>query len=91
MYDQLQQYREFIEAMPLIDEPEIFGMHDNANIAFEVSWMLFVTVYTHSDWDQTTTHIISDIHANDAAAQGHRVLGAPRNRQGPHFAEITHA
>jgi len=36
MYDQLQQYREFIEALPLIDEPEIFGMHDNANIAFEV-------------------------------------------------------
>ena len=36
MYDTLQQYREFIEALPLIDEPEIFGMHDNANIAFEV-------------------------------------------------------
>jgi len=37
VYDKLQQYREFIEALPLIDEPEIFGMHDNANIAFQVS------------------------------------------------------
>jgi len=40
LYDKLQQYRDFIETLPLIDEPEIFGMHDNANIAFQVlnSW-----------------------------------------------------
>lgn len=32
----LEDYRNFINKLPIIDEPEIFGMHDNANIAFEV-------------------------------------------------------
>lgn len=32
----LAEFREFIESLPLIEEPEIFGMHENANIAFQV-------------------------------------------------------
>ncbi|XP_043915244.1 dynein axonemal heavy chain 6 [Protopterus annectens] len=31
----LQDYKEYIENLPLIDEPEIFGMHENANLAFQ--------------------------------------------------------
>lgn len=32
----LEHYRQYIEDLPLIEEPEIFGMHENANIAFQV-------------------------------------------------------
>lgn len=35
-YDTLTEYREYIDTLPLIDEPEIFGLHDNANLAFQV-------------------------------------------------------
>ncbi|KAL0280091.1 UNVERIFIED_CONTAM: hypothetical protein PYX00_001484 [Menopon gallinae] len=31
----LAKYRTFVENLPLIEEPEIFGMHENANIAFQ--------------------------------------------------------
>ena len=41
IHDKLQDYRDYIEALPIIDVPEIFGMHDNANIAFQVS-LLFI-------------------------------------------------
>ncbi|KAL1130882.1 hypothetical protein AAG570_012123 [Ranatra chinensis] len=30
-----EQYQNFIEGLPIIEEPEIFGMHENANIAFQ--------------------------------------------------------
>lgn len=30
------EYRQYIDGLPLIDEPEIFGLHENANIAFQV-------------------------------------------------------
>ena len=33
----LKQYREYIDNLPIIDDPEIFGMHQNANITFQVS------------------------------------------------------
>ncbi|GCC25591.1 hypothetical protein chiPu_0004002 [Chiloscyllium punctatum] len=33
--DSLLAYREYIESLPLIDDPEIFGMHENANLAFQ--------------------------------------------------------
>lgn len=36
-YPKLQDYRDFIDKFPIIEEPEIFGMHENANIAFQVS------------------------------------------------------
>jgi len=31
-------YRSFIDELPLTEEPEIFGMHENANIPYQVSW-----------------------------------------------------
>jgi dynein heavy chain len=30
----LNDYQNYIESLPLTDEPEIFGMHENANEAF---------------------------------------------------------
>ncbi|XP_070178052.1 dynein axonemal heavy chain 6-like [Littorina saxatilis] len=33
--DTLAEYRQYIEELPQNDEPEIFGMHENANIAFQ--------------------------------------------------------
>ena len=36
--DTLVEYRDYIENLPIIDNPEIFGMHDSANIAFQVSF-----------------------------------------------------
>ncbi|XP_035826580.1 dynein heavy chain 6, axonemal [Aplysia californica] len=33
----LQQCLKYIETLPIIDEPEIFGMHENANIAFQMN------------------------------------------------------
>ncbi|XP_043475594.1 dynein axonemal heavy chain 6 isoform X1 [Leptopilina heterotoma] len=32
----LHEYREFIEDFPIIEDPEIFGMHENANITFQL-------------------------------------------------------
>ncbi|XP_069482525.1 dynein axonemal heavy chain 6 [Ambystoma mexicanum] len=33
--DSLSVYKEYIENLPLTDDPEIFGMHENANLAFQ--------------------------------------------------------
>ncbi|KAM8939967.1 dynein axonemal heavy chain 6 [Pelodytes ibericus] len=33
--DNLQNYKDYIENLPLTDDPEIFGMHENANLAFQ--------------------------------------------------------
>ncbi|XP_030643583.1 dynein heavy chain 6, axonemal [Chanos chanos] len=33
--DSLREYKNYIEGLPLIDDPEIFGMHENANLAFQ--------------------------------------------------------
>ncbi|XP_038058163.1 dynein heavy chain 6, axonemal-like isoform X3 [Patiria miniata] len=33
--DTLSEYRNYVENLPIIDEPEIFAMFDNANIAFQ--------------------------------------------------------
>lgn len=36
-FEKIDNYRGFIDNLPIIEEPEIFGMHENANIAFQVS------------------------------------------------------
>ncbi|XP_070535810.1 dynein axonemal heavy chain 6-like isoform X2 [Ptychodera flava] len=36
LYDTLKEYQQYIEQLPIIDEPEIFGMHENANLAFQI-------------------------------------------------------
>ncbi|XP_037101848.1 dynein heavy chain 6, axonemal [Syngnathus acus] len=33
--DSMDLYIEYIENLPIIDDPEIFGMHENANLAFQ--------------------------------------------------------
>ncbi|XP_045894232.1 dynein axonemal heavy chain 6-like [Micropterus dolomieu] len=33
--DKLEQYKMYIESLPIIDDPEVFGMHENANLAFQ--------------------------------------------------------
>lgn len=34
--DELEEYKKYIESLPIIDDPEVFGMHENANLAFQV-------------------------------------------------------
>uniref|UniRef100_F7FUV5 Dynein axonemal heavy chain 6 n=1 Tax=Ornithorhynchus anatinus TaxID=9258 RepID=F7FUV5_ORNAN len=34
--DTIQEFKDYIENLPLIDDPEIFGMHENANLVFQV-------------------------------------------------------
>lgn len=34
-FDGLPEYRDYIDSLPIADEPEVFGMHNNANIAFQ--------------------------------------------------------
>lgn len=34
--DSLQEFKDYIENLPLIDDPEIFGMHENANLVYQV-------------------------------------------------------
>jgi dynein heavy chain len=36
-FETIQHYRNYVENLPLIDDPEIFGMHQNANITYQVS------------------------------------------------------
>ncbi|TRY65354.1 hypothetical protein DNTS_005929 [Danionella cerebrum] len=33
--DRLIEYKQYIDDLPLIDDPEVFGMHENANLAFQ--------------------------------------------------------
>merc|ERR1712100_793078 len=34
---EVEQYRKYIDALPLIDDPEIFGLHGNADLAYRTS------------------------------------------------------
>ena len=34
--DSIKVFRDFIDSLPYNDDPEVFGMHENANIAFQV-------------------------------------------------------
>ena len=31
----LDSYRQYIDSLPLVDNPEVFGMHENANITYQ--------------------------------------------------------
>lgn len=35
-YTKLREFRNFADKLPIIEKPEIFGMHENANIAFQI-------------------------------------------------------
>jgi dynein heavy chain len=35
--DKLDEYRKYIEELPLNDPPEVFGMHENANITYQLN------------------------------------------------------
>ncbi|KAF7987651.1 hypothetical protein HCN44_003514 [Aphidius gifuensis] len=36
-YDNINKYKEYVDKFPLIEEPEIFGMHENANITYQLN------------------------------------------------------
>ena len=65
----MQAYRDYVESLPFNDEPEIFGMHANANIAFQVRCMCVCeeshkseppTWYLTSEgWHRDATNLIS--------------------------------
>uniref|UniRef100_A0A803T305 AAA+ ATPase domain-containing protein n=1 Tax=Anolis carolinensis TaxID=28377 RepID=A0A803T305_ANOCA len=38
--DSLQDFKDYIENLPLIDDPEIFGMHENANLRKETNTLI---------------------------------------------------
>lgn len=38
----LQEFKEFAAGLPFVDDPEIFGMHSNANVAFEGKETAFI-------------------------------------------------
>jgi len=49
----LTEYKNYIDDLPLIDDPEVFGMHENANLAFQVT--LTSSCYTQKNkksWDE---------------------------------------
>ncbi|KAG7222943.1 hypothetical protein INR49_015970 [Caranx melampygus] len=56
--DELDQYKKYIESLPIIDDPEIFGMHENANLAFQRHETL------------TLINIILDVNLSSSAQHG---------------------
>jgi len=91
-YDTLAQFRQFIDALPLIDEPEIFGMHDNANIAFQVrsAWSKPNSVTLSGrrqvragrrrvrSWSQTCSELEFGLSGHEAQAGLRQVCDQPR-------------
>ncbi|KAG7211512.1 hypothetical protein KM043_010780 [Ampulex compressa] len=41
-YETLPEYKDFVETFPIIEDPEIFGMHENANITYQLKETQFV-------------------------------------------------
>ncbi|XP_026666919.1 dynein heavy chain 6, axonemal [Ceratina calcarata] len=41
-YKTLDQYKDFVEDFSIIDDPEVFGMHENANIIYQLKEAQFV-------------------------------------------------
>lgn len=44
----IAEYRSYIDQLPIIDEPEIFGLHENANIAFQVKYWVALPGNVHT-------------------------------------------
>lgn len=42
----LSEVRDYCDTLPVIEDPEIFGMHENANIAFEVTKKIIINLIT---------------------------------------------
>nr|CAB3238690.1 dynein heavy chain 6, axonemal-like [Phallusia mammillata] len=34
-FDKMDEYQEYVNKLPISDDPEVFGMHNNANLAFQ--------------------------------------------------------
>jgi hypothetical protein len=50
-FEGLADYRQFIDNLPMNDEPEVFGMNENANIAFQVGFLLvYVSICFSNDF-----------------------------------------
>jgi dynein heavy chain len=49
--DTLQKYRQYIDNLPIIDDPEIFGMHQNANITFQVNELILFFLLNSHDFN----------------------------------------
>lgn len=45
MFEKLQDYRDFVDTFPIVEDSEIFGMHENANIAYQVRVQLYDCAY----------------------------------------------
>ncbi|XP_053711973.1 dynein axonemal heavy chain 6-like isoform X3 [Synchiropus splendidus] len=56
--DELAECRDYIESLPIIDDPEVFGMHENANLAFQ------------RQETQTIINTIVDINPRSSAQHG---------------------
>ncbi|XP_076676367.1 dynein heavy chain at 16F [Andrena cerasifolii] len=41
-YKTLQEYKDFVDTLPIIDDPEVFGMHENANITYQLQEAQFI-------------------------------------------------
>ncbi|XP_076764569.1 dynein heavy chain at 16F [Xylocopa sonorina] len=42
VYETLEEYKNFVETFPIIDDPEVFGMHENANIIYQLKEAQFI-------------------------------------------------
>ncbi|CAL7933549.1 unnamed protein product [Xylocopa violacea] len=42
VYETLEEYENFVETFPIIDDPEVFGMHENANIIYQLKEAQFI-------------------------------------------------
>lgn len=40
--EKLELFKAYIDTLPVIEDPEVFGMHENANIAYEVFLANFI-------------------------------------------------
>ena len=43
-FDTLDEYLEYVGHLPIEDSPEIFGMHNNANLAFQVILLYMLSI-----------------------------------------------